>query len=117
MNRLTFAQLRATNAARCERWDHSGWSLADWSNAAAGEMGEACNVVKKIRRIEIGIKAAKDPDPQVLHVKLVEEIADTVLYLDLLALKAGIDLGEAVVTKFNAVSMREGFPERLTGAT
>ena len=26
------------------------WTLADWSNAIAGETGEMCNLIKKIRR-------------------------------------------------------------------
>jgi hypothetical protein len=35
------------------------------------------------------------------------------LYLDLLATKAGIDLPEAIVAKFNWTSAAQGFPERL----
>ena len=115
---LTFAQLRATNAARAARW-HPGfplddkWSGADWSNAAAGEMGEACNVVKKLRRQETGGRGAVDPDYPVLLAKLGDEIADTIIYLDLLAAYYGIDTAAAVASKFNAVSVREGLPERL----
>lgn len=120
---LTFAQLRETNTARCARW-HSGfplgdtgWSGADWSNAAAGEMGEACNVVKKLRRQETGARGAVDPEYDVLCRKLGDEIADTVIYLDLLATFYGIDLAAAVIRKFDAISEREGMPERLsTGA-
>lgn len=115
---LTFAALAATNLARCRRW-HPGfpldnWTGADWGNAAAGEMGEACNVVKKLRRWVVGHPGATDPDPMALVDQLGEEIADTVIYLDLLAQHYGIDLAAAVVAKFNAVSVREGFPERLT---
>ena len=46
--------------------------------------------------------------------QLTDEIADTALYLDLLAARAGIDLGAAIVRKFNRVSEKHGFPERLT---
>jgi NTP pyrophosphatase (non-canonical NTP hydrolase) len=115
---LTFAQLRAVNAARAARW-HPGfphddkWNGADWSNAAAGEMGEACNVVKKLRRQETGGRGAADPDYDVLLSKLGDEIADTIIYLDLLATFYGIDTAAAVVAKFNAVSVRESLPERL----
>lgn len=115
---LTFARLRAVNAARAARW-HSGfpyddkWSGADWSNAAAGEMGEACNVVKKLRRQETGGRGAVDPDYDVLLSDLGDEIADTIIYLDLLAAYYGIDTAEAVARKFDAVSVREGLPERL----
>ncbi len=117
---LTFAQLRAVNVERCARW-HPGfphdarWTGADWSNAAAGEMGEACNVVKKLRRQETGGRGAVDPNADVLLTKLAEEIADTVTYLDLLAAYYEIDMAAAVIAKFNAVSIREGLPERIEG--
>ena len=122
---LDFDQLRETNVTRCQRWHDEGlsiaeidtaprsWSGADWSNAAAGEMGEAANVVKKLRRAETGVRAARDPSPEALVEMLGDEIADTITYLDLLANYYGIDLGAAIVRKFNAVSVREGFPERL----
>ena len=115
---LTFSRLRAVNVDRCARW-HPGfpndglWNGADWSNAAAGEMGEACNVVKKLRRQETGGRGAVDPDYAVLLSKLGDEIADTIIYLDLLAVFYGIDVAAAVVRKFDAVSVREGLPERL----
>ena len=41
------------------------------------------------------------------------ELADTVAYADLLAQYYGIDLGRAVREKFNHVTERAGFPERL----
>lgn len=117
MSDLSFHDLRDTNVERCKRW-HPGfpdddWTVADWSNAAAGEMGEAANVVKKIRRGQFGHPGANDPSRQVLLDMLANEIADTVIYLDLLAAHAGIDLATAVRRKFNEVSEREGFPERL----
>jgi NTP pyrophosphatase (non-canonical NTP hydrolase) len=116
---LTFNDLSFTNLARCRRW-HPGfplddWTGADWGNAAAGEMGEACNVVKKLRRLDVGHPGANDPGMLELVDQLGEEIADTVIYLDLLAQHYGIDLPAAIVAKFNAVSVREGFPERLGG--
>jgi len=114
---LTFSDLRDVNVSRCKRW-HPGfpddaWTIADWSNAAAGEMGEAANVVKKIRRLQFGRPGALDPTADVLQGMLADEIADTVIYLDLLAAHAGIDLAAAVRSKFNEVSRREGFPEHL----
>lgn len=115
---LDFAQLRRANLARVARWHagfpHDGWSGADWSNAAAGEMGEAANVVKKLRRGETAMKpGAKDPSRETLLAMLADEIADTITYLDLLAAFYGIDVAAAVIHKFNAVSEREGFPDRL----
>lgn len=115
---LTFNNVSVTNRLRAERW-HGGfpedgeWTLADWSNAMCGEAGEAANVVKKMRRYECGIPAALDPGYETLRSKLAEELADVLLYADLLATKAGINLPTAIVGKFNFVSEREGFPERL----
>lgn len=75
------------NYTRCLRWHPAGinsWSLSDWAVALSGEVGELCNVVKKLNR-----------------------------HLDLFAAAAGIDLSKAIVDKFNEVSIRNGFPERL----
>lgn len=119
VNGLTFDDLTRANRRRCEKW-HPGfpnddtWSLADWSNAMCGEAGEAANVVKKIRRIQTGLSGRVDPPSEELKVMLGEELADVICYLDLLATKAGIDLPAAIVAKFNAISIREGFSDRLS---
>lgn len=120
-NDLNFTELRAANAARCGRWHQGGieeWSVADWAVAMVGEAGEACNAIKKLRRIETGALNLNEPGRQLDERGLAlsaigEELADTLIYLDLLALRLGIDLGLAVVRKFNKVSERYGFPERL----
>lgn len=114
---LTFERVEGINVARCKRWHpdfpNDGWTGADWSNAMAGEAGEACNVVKKLRRNDLNLKAAVDPERDVLVEHLADELADTFLYLQLLAAHYSIDLPAAIVRKFNAISEREGFPERL----
>jgi NTP pyrophosphatase (non-canonical NTP hydrolase) len=114
---LSLQELRYANVARAEKW-HEGadpWSLADWSNALAGEVGEACNVVKKIRRIETGTPKSRpgERDRDRLIAALAVELADTMIYLDLLAHAAGIDLGVAVREKFNSTSEAFGFEDRL----
>jgi NTP pyrophosphatase (non-canonical NTP hydrolase) len=78
-----------------------------------GESGEVGNVVKKLRRAEVGLRGVLDGDRDDLLAKLAEEIADTYLYLDLLATYYGIDVPSAVIAKFNAVSELQGLPERL----
>ena len=101
---LTFAQLREANVTRCKRWhptfgspEGDAWSGADWSNAMAGEMGEAANIVKKLRRLETGAaQGPDDPPSDQLRAMLADEIADTVIYADLLAAYYGIDLAAAV---------------------
>jgi NTP pyrophosphatase (non-canonical NTP hydrolase) len=114
--RLTFQRVREVSHARMLRWHDtdSQWSGADWSNAMQGEAGEAGNVVKKLRRLECSLAPGPaDPPKDELLKKLADEIADTFLYLDLLAEFYGIDIPTAVIDKFNRVSERQGFPERL----
>lgn len=114
---MRFADLRKANVVRLRRWHRPGtlpWVGVDWSNAMCGEAGETANVVKKIRRIETGTGDAARRNIDDLRAQLADELADTVIYADLLADYYGIDLGAAVVAKFNAVSEREGFPERLS---
>lgn len=116
---LTFAELRAANLARCRHWHQGGiedWSFADWLLATVGELGEAANVAKKLKRIQDGIPGNKPgEDEATLRAALGKEIADVMIYLDLLAAREGIDLAAAVIAKFNATSERVGFPDRLPG--
>lgn len=116
MTDLTFRMVRAANAQRRDRWhtpDTEPWTGADWGNAMGGECGEAQNVVKKLRRIETGLPNERDGSRDHLLEALGDELADTLIYADLLAYYYGIDLGAAVARKFNAVSIRQGFPDRL----
>lgn len=122
---LALAELREANSSRVLKWhddrfdrdgfigDGKDWTGADWSNAMQGEAGEAGNVVKKLRRLETSAKWAKPETEQALIAKLGEELADTIIYADLLAAFYGIDLSAAIIGKFNAVSDREGFPEKI----
>lgn len=112
MNSLTFALVRAANLLRLPQFtnrkgepahskpDGSDWTRADWAEAVTGEWGEYCNASKKFRR--------GDFTPAEFQAKARQELADTVIYLDLLAHNLGIDLGQAVVDTFNAVSQRVG---------
>lgn len=117
---LTYAALSEVNLERCQEW-HPGfpernagdWTGGDWANAMQGEAGEAGNVVKKLRRVETGFPGKVDAPPPELLAKLGEELADTIIYADLVATYYGIDLGAAVIAKFNAISVREGLPQRL----
>lgn len=118
---LTFGRLASVNLTRCNRWHPDGitvWSVTDWATATAGELGEACNAIKKLRRIQDGVANISEPGRQLSEqLEAVEaigaELADTVIYLDLLAQRLGIDLGAAVVAKFNKTSEKYEFPERL----
>ena len=112
-------ELRALNRQRCDRWhppgDGDDWTLGDWGNALAGEVGELCNVVKKLRRHQSGASQAYNTPPlQALQDHLMVEVADVLLYLDLLCWKAGVEpklLREVVRAKFNTVSEAQGWDD------
>lgn len=117
MTDLRFSDLSETNRERCESpkgFGHTldSWSLSDWMVAAAGELGEAANVAKKLNRVRDGIigNAETPADPR---GALADELADTVIYIDLLAQSQGIDLAAAIVAKFNRTSETIGAPHRL----
>lgn len=114
---LNFDELRRTNKARCERWHPEGirsWSASDWMTALTGEIGELASLFKMRNRERDDLPGNKfSPTNQ----QIADEIADVLLYLDLLAACHDIDLGQAVVKKFNEVSIRVGFPERLACST
>jgi NTP pyrophosphatase (non-canonical NTP hydrolase) len=112
----SISKISATNLTRCLRWHPDGiksWSLSDWAVAVSGEVGELCNVVKKLNRERDGLKGNKESMSE-LQTALWKEVADVYLYLDLFAQAAGMDLQTAIVQKFNEVSERNGFSERLT---
>lgn len=97
---LTFERLRTVGYARAiGPFKHdeglTDWSPAEWSNAMAGECGEACNMTKKMLR---------DGSENVDMEEMGHEIADVVIYADLLATRLGFKLEDLIVKKFNKVS-------------
>lgn len=114
---MNFRYVSIVNADRCRMW-HEGqteeWNAADWSNAMVGEAGEACNAVKKYRRIQTGVQQKEGPKTHSeARAAIKKEIGDTYLYLDLLAQFFGFDMWETIRDVFNQVSEREGFAHRL----
>jgi len=108
-------QFSKLNRQRSDRWHPAGlnsWSLSDWAVALSGETGELCNVIKKLNRSRDGLVGNNASDSE-LRAQLADEIADVFCYLDLIAQAAGVELDEAVRIKFNKVSDRNGFPERI----
>lgn len=117
---LSIAELQKINRSRANRWhggDFKNWSGLEWAGAACGEAGEAANVAKKLRRVELSLDGNAYSEhplvPKELIAKLGEECADAVLYLCLLASRYEIDLEEAITLKFNKKSIEMGFPELL----
>jgi NTP pyrophosphatase (non-canonical NTP hydrolase) len=114
---LDLAMLRAVNIERARYWHGGsieGWSTLEWCAAMCGECGEAANAAKKLKRLDDGIISSNNPVNRVDAVReLAKELADTLIYLDLVAAREGIDLAKAVVDAFNQVSKREGFTFRI----
>lgn len=118
-NGLTFNALREANLARLPLFqnaqgepahaeaDGSDWTNAQWLQAVLGELGELANVLKKVDRGDFALEEAGE---QIAH-----ELADVVTYLDILAMRLDVDLGRAVVDKFNLVSARVHAGVRLDG--
>lgn len=108
--------IEVTNLMRALRWHKQGlesWSLSDWGVALAGEVGELCNVIKKLNRIAGDIQSKNNGKESELRTQLKMEIGDSFVYLDLIAQRAGLHLDECIRDTFNRISIREGFPERL----
>jgi len=106
---LNFIDLRMADMARQKVWDPTDQiTLTYRATELAGEVGEACNVVKKLERERLGIRGSRATMEQ-----LAEELADVIICVDLLAMEVGIDLSEAVRRKFNATSEKYGLPTRL----
>lgn len=88
MSEDLFTQLRTQSIVRAARW-HDGadpWTASDWANAMGGECGEAQNVIKKIRRRDTSVSQDDGAGSRVgLLVMLGHELADVIIYADLLA--------------------------------
>lgn len=101
---------RARNGFRC----YDNQPITYWTTALAGEVGELCNMIKKMQRVEKGgvdggsSYTAKDISKEMLQ----EEIGGIAIYLDLLASLLDIDLGEAMIHTFNSKSEKMGFPQK-----
>lgn len=104
---LSFFRLRQANVKRNrEAFDGSSWTLNDWMTALAGEVGEAANILKKVRRGDFTLSSPTASGKRTIRDDLADELADVQTYLDLLAAKARIDLGRATRVKFNKVSRK-----------
>jgi NTP pyrophosphatase (non-canonical NTP hydrolase) len=121
MSDLLLSDLRTANVARLPEFrDRQGrichppiegqppgydWALSQWSNAVCGELGEAANLIKKIERGDFTLDEAR--------AELADELCDVLTYLDILAHRAGINLADATISKWNRVSERVGSGVRL----
>lgn len=105
-----YRSLRAANIARQKEWDRGDVITASFRGLEmAGEVGEACNVIKKLERERLGIRGSR-----ATVENLAEELADVVICADLIAMMYGIDLGEALAGKFNHTSLKNDLSTMLT---
>lgn len=106
---MDFPKLRTANAARSEEWTRGEVvPLTFRGNELAGEVGEACNIIKKLERERLGYRGSRTTAEA-----LAEELADIVICVDLIAMDMGIALGAAVRDKFNATSAKYGLGTRI----
>jgi len=106
---LNLSELRAANAARMTSPELyrscAEWNEADWALSLCGEVGELANMIKKVRRGDISVD-----DPAI-----GEELADVLVYLDILSYYLGFDLSLETIAKFNKTSDKVGSEEKLLG--
>jgi NTP pyrophosphatase (non-canonical NTP hydrolase) len=103
------SSLRAANVARQKEWACGAEIPLSFRGVElAGEVGEACNIIKKIERERIGIRGSHGSVGD-----LADELADVVICADLVALDCGIDLETAIRRKFNWTSEKVGLATRM----
>jgi NTP pyrophosphatase (non-canonical NTP hydrolase) len=99
---MTFAQFQQMNDLRCrEAFNHPEWTIFDWALCIAGEAGELCDALKKVRRGDYTLDKKRDA--------ILKEIADVMIYCDLAftCLEASTDV--ELINKFDEVSGRVGW--------
>lgn len=116
--KLDLAALRPVNVQRAKEGFkcYDNQPLTYWTTALAGEVGELCNMIKKMQRVEKGgmdggsSYSAKDITKEMLK----EEIGGIAIYLDLLASLMDISLEEAIIDTFNSKSDKYGFYQKIS---
>lgn len=110
---LNLRPLRIANETRQAEWpggehvDLAFRGLELW-----GESGELGNKLKKLVRIQRGIKGTTEGLPDLMS-DICDEIGDVLISLDLIAMELGIDLSLATRSKFNQTSEKHGLSTRL----
>ena len=110
MKEFSVRNLRRSQAKTGFNHQLNGWSMSDWFTAVLGELGEAANVAKKLNRISNDVRG-NDQESYELRALLAHELADTFIYLDLLAQRCNVDLSEEVPRVFAKKSRELGYVE------
>jgi len=91
MKKEFFKRLRTANVARDKEWseaEQTAFTPMFFANGILGEVGELANLLKKLERERMG-KTGSRAAPAAVG----EELADVVIYTDLLAWTLGIEFG------------------------
>jgi len=116
--KLDLATFRPLNVQRAKEGFkcYDNQPLTYWTTALAGEVGELCNMIKKMQRVELGgvdggsSYTAKDINKEMLK----EEIGGIAIYLDLMASLRDISLEDAIIDTFNSKSEKYNFHQFVT---
>ena len=108
--KLTFLnKLRAASIKRDIEMNGTGkFSLSFRGNELAGEVGEACNILKKLDREKMNIVGSRATPDQ-----LEDELADIIICVDLIAMEFNIDLESVTRRKFNKTSEQRNLKTSL----
>lgn len=95
---------------RNKEWDpEKKLTIEFYGCELAGEVGEACNIIKKMARDRIGIRGGAKSN--VTRAMLEDELHDALICIALVANAAGIELDPT--EKFNRSSEKHGLAVRL----
>lgn len=107
---LSLSDLQAVHSLRQAEWcPEQQPDLSFRGNELAGEVGEACNVIKKLERGRHGWRGSR-----ATLEDLKAEVADVVHCATLVAITAGFDLEQAVISKFNETSQKNDLRARIS---
>lgn len=91
----SISEIQATCLEDSERWFPGVVNISHHALSLAGEVGEFCNIVKKVERGDVPHPEA---DPEV-KMALALELTDILIYLANIAQIMGIDLGKSYDVK------------------
>lgn len=102
-------QLLRVNRERQAEWDpENKITLTYRGNELAGEIGELCNMLKKIERKALGLRGSVPTKDEV-----IKEIGDGAICLSLICMDLDVDFWEAIRYAFNTTSEKYDLKTRL----
>lgn len=109
---LTFKTLQEKCRQRNDVWSKGKWDTVDSIIEMVEEFGEFASCVKRLRRLQLGVKNDGTQKDDLL-AKATDEIGDMGVVLANIANSMGIDLGAAIRYKFNKTSIKYDLPVRI----